>query len=210
MTYTPDMLKQIRLSLKKGNQRIAALSKKFGADSEVVKNQTGFLRYNKGSSQNFKKYAGTSESGNIKVDIPKVIAAIKSGKLNDSEISLLLTKMTGERFNKEGELIKKENYDGIDTVTSLKRKTEEAGLSESEWEDYTITKAEVVNSFQEEYSDYWENTTLYDRMELTPELYADGKRTWDEYNALIEKMHEINEQNRLLMQQSNAKLQEGE
>lgn len=185
MVYSKVLIEMIRSALKKGNQRIVEVGKEFGKTSETVKNETAFLE--KGLFNRYKSY---SSSGNIKINIPKVIKDIKSGYLKADEVNELLTKTTGESINFADQRLKKSPFGGISTKTKLKKKAEDIAPGE-DWKDVIESLSTISNDFQTEYELFRDEFILTERMDLVPLLFEEKVKSYSELDAMAKTMHDL-------------------
>ena len=143
----PILFTKTLFGLKKANQRIATLAKKYGTDSDVFKNEVAFLekeparRYFRDPSSKdpitgkldyFRTGAGpgggkkrgekkkkTAAKGNPKINIKAFNDDIRKGRLSRSEANQILLAAAGMKIDTTGEV--NQVGAGITTVSALKK-----------------------------------------------------------------------------------------
>ena len=158
-SYNQLQSTQITSAIKRANQRIAQLSKTYGSNSSVYKQEAG--KFLKGA---YKPFIGTSKSGNIKFDIRAINKLIRS-QGNSSQVQRMLAEITGIKFDSEGD-IKEIKGAGVPTVSELNKRTEKklerwgedpGDYSKKELQNITEQLAEFSENFQTAYNEYIAN-----------------------------------------------------
>ena len=148
MWYNNPLLKTVlSMLLKKTNQRIVQLAKTFGKNSEIYKQEIKILQT--GAAR---QYLSFSASGNIKIDIAKIMKIIYTGKIERSDLNRLLSEVAGVKVDANGEVQKIAN-EGIKTVTQIRKaarkRLEHMGEDPSEYSaDEVIQMYEDILGFQ--------------------------------------------------------------
>lgn len=157
--YNQLQTTQITSAIKRANQRIAQLSKTYGRNSSVYKQEAG--KFLKGA---YKPFVGTSKSGNIKFDIREINKLIRS-QGNSSQVQRMIAEIAGIKFDQEGD-IKEIKGAGIPTVSELTKRTEKklerwgedpGDYSKKELQNITEQLAEFSENFQTAYNEYIAN-----------------------------------------------------
>lgn len=197
--YNQLQTQQITSALKRANQRIAQLSKTYGRNSSIYKQEAG--KFLKGS---YKPYISTSASGNIKFDIRSINKLIRS-QGDTSQVQRMIAEMTGIKFDSEGNA-KQIKGGGVPTVSELTKRTEKklerwgedpGEYSKKELQAITETLAEFSENFQTAYNEYIANYGESEaRKDTTIQtLYGDfrNKRlTYREMEQIKKRMEEMN------------------
>lgn len=179
----------IRAALKRSNQRIAQIGNSVGKNSTIYNNQIApfvntqyeeYLRTTEGGKSLGRagKKGMVTKGGNIAFDIHKIMKAIESGKMDESEVNDFLLKATGNKINKDGDFvvgkvvkdeITGEEYNvsqgGISTMKEIK---EQAKKTIPNWKDYDSDELlqkyddiiEARDNFQVDYDAYMEEYGL--------------------------------------------------
>lgn len=198
--YNQLQTTQITNAIKRANQRIAQLSKTYGRDSSVYKQEAG--KFLKGA---YKPYMSTSSSGNIKFDIRAINKLVRS-QGDTSQVQRMLAEIGGIKFDSEGDL-KQVKGGGISTVSELTKRTEKklerwgedpGDYSKKDLQKLTETLAEFSENFQTAYNEYIANYGESEaRKDTTIQtLYGDfrNKRlTYRELEAIKQRMDAMNE-----------------
>lgn len=157
--YNQLQTTQITSAIKRANQRIAQLSKTYGRNSSVYKQEAG--KFLKGA---YKPFVGTSKSGNIKFDIREINKLIRS-QGNSSQVQRMIAEIAGIKFDQEGD-IKEIKGAGVPTVSELTKRTEKklerwgedpGDYSKKELQNITEQLAEFSENFQTAYNEYIAN-----------------------------------------------------
>lgn len=157
--YNQLQTTQITSAIKRANQRIAQLSKTYGRNSSVYKQEAG--KFLKGA---YKPFVGTSKSGNIKFDIREINKLIRS-QGNSSQVQRMIAEIAGIKFDQEGN-IKEIKGAGVSTVSELTKRTEKklerwgedpGDYSKKELQNITEQLAEFSENFQTAYNEYIAN-----------------------------------------------------
>lgn len=157
--YNQLQTTQITSAIKRANQRIAQLSKTYGQNSSVYKQEAG--KFLKGA---YKPFVGTSKSGNIKFDIREINKLIRS-QGNTSQVQRMIAEIAGIKFDQEGD-IKEIKGAGVPTVSELTKRTEKklerwgedpGDYSKKELQNITEQLAEFSENFQTAYNEYIAN-----------------------------------------------------
>ena len=197
--YNQLQTTQISNALKRANQRIAQISKTYGRNSSVYKQEAG--KFLKGAYQ---PYISTSKSGNIKFDIRSINKLIRS-QGDTSQVQRMLADIAGIKFDKEGD-IKEIKGAGVPTVSELTKRTEKklerwgedpGEYTKKELQKITETLAEFSENFQTAYNEY---ISKYGEAEARKDttiqtLYGDfrNKRlTYRELENIKARMEEMN------------------
>lgn len=197
--YNQLQTTQITSALKRANQRIAQISKTYGRNSSVYKQEAG--KFLKGAYQ---PYISTSKSGNIKFDIRSINKLIRS-QGDTSQVQRMLADIAGIKFDKEGD-IKEIKGGGVPTVSELTKRTEKklerwgedpGEYTKKELQKITETLAEFSENFQTAYNEY---ISKYGEAEARKDttiqtLYGDfrNKRlTYRELENIKARMEEMN------------------
>ena len=197
--YNQLQTTQITSALKRANQRIAQISKTYGRNSSVYKQEAG--KFLKGAYQ---PYISTSKSGNIKFDIRSINKLIRS-QGDTSQVQRMLADIAGIKFDKEGD-IKEIKGGGVPTVSELTKRTEKklerwgedpGEYTKKELHKITETLAEFSENFQTAYNEY---ISKYGEAEARKDttiqtLYGDfrNKRlTYRELENIKARMEEMN------------------
>ena len=197
--YNQLQTTQISNALKRANQRIAQISKTYGRNSSVYKQEAG--KFLKGS---YKPYISTSKSGNIKFDIREINKLIRS-QGDTSQVQRMLADIAGIKFDKEGD-IKEIKGGGVPAVSELTKRTEKklerwgedpGEYTKKELQKITETLAEFSENFQTAYNEY---ISKYGEAEARKDttiqtLYGDfrNKRlTYQKLENIKARMEEMN------------------
>lgn len=117
MWYNNPILRAVlQSSLKRSNQRIVQLAKKFGTNSPIYKYET-----DKFFSPNYKNFMSVSSSGNLKFDVRKLNKYILSGQADRSVVNQLLSQAAGIRINEDGSVTQLAN-EGVKTITQIRNR----------------------------------------------------------------------------------------
>ena len=175
-----ELFARTQQGLKRANQRIATLARKYGTDSDVFKNEVAFLekeplrKYFRDEDGNFftsgagpgggrtrgQKKTKSSAQGNPKINIRAFNEDIRKGNLSRTEANLLLLQAAGMRIESDGDVV--QAGVGITTVKALKNQArarlesygEDPGkIMEADIEREIKREAEIKNSFDTEYDD---------------------------------------------------------
>lgn len=197
--YNQLQTTQITSAIKRANQRIAQLSKTYGRNSSVYKQEAG--KFLKGA---YKPFVGTSKSGNIKFDIREINKLIRS-QGNSSQVQRMIAEIAGIKFDQEGD-IKEIKGAGVPTVSELTKRTEKklerwgedpGDYSKKELQNITEQLAEFSENFQTAYNEYIANFGESEaRKDTTIQtLYGEfrNKRlTYRELEQIKKRMEEAN------------------
>lgn len=186
----------VQSGLKRANQRIVQLTKSFGSNSSIYKQNVG--KFFKGP---YSKYLSTSKSGNVKFNVRAVNQAIRTGSVTRSEINRFLSEAAGIMIQEDGS-IKEVKGGGIDTKSEIIRRTEKklekwgedpSDYSKKQLENIAETLAEFSENFQTAYTEfiarYGEETARTD--ETIQQLYGDyrqHKLTYRDLQNIKDKM----------------------
>ena len=104
--------------------------------------------------------AKATTGGNVKFDIKKILSAIESGEMSESEANDFLVKSTGYKITSDGELIKADSG-GIETITNIRKKAKETIKNYEDYDpDELLDKydeiVEAREDFQFDYDAYME------------------------------------------------------
>ena len=151
--YNQLQIAQVTSALKRANQRIAQLSKTYGRNSSVYKQEAG--KYLKGA---YKDYVSFSKSGNVKFDIRSINKLLRSDAA-PGKVERIIAEFAGIKFDEEGN-VRQIKGGGVPTLTELEHRTkkklekwgEDPGdYNKQELQSITEKLAEFSENFQTSY-----------------------------------------------------------
>lgn len=170
-------VKELQKSIKKANQRIVEIGKKYGTNSSVYKGVT-----NQWLSGSYKDMVHISKSGNVAISY-KAAKKVLSGTTMQDDYN---------RFIFKGLLTK------VPTTTQLeKRVFKEMGLDYSDYKKSLSKKQlqekveefyEISNELNDLLSRFYELYTTGDRMIICPDLFTSGKKTYSQLSKIVNKI----------------------
>ena len=216
--YNQLQTQQISAAIKRANQRINQLSKTYGKNSSVYKQEVG--KFLKGSYKPFVSMtSGQARGRNVakakagKYQAPESHLAFNTKEImklvrsqgDTSQVQRMLADIAGIKFDKEGD-IKEIKGAGVPTVSELTKRTEKklerwgedpGEYTKKELQKITETLAEFSENFQTAYNEY---ISKYGEAEARKDttiqtLYGDfrNKRlTYRELENIKARMEEMN------------------
>ena len=196
----------ISSALKRSNQRIVQLSKKFDPGfasryslDKTAEVESALVSHQLAPFQNssYDKYLKTSKSGYTTFDIRKILKDIEKETLDPSEANDFLVKAAGVRFSPEGDATYTDEG-GISTLGEVKKEAKDIVSTYDSDEDLLRKYEEIIDmrdNFQFDYKEYSDSVTN-EQMENDPiisKLYNGGlnydelKQVHDEIRRQIKK-----------------------
>ena len=194
--YKNPLLKtSLQMILKKSNQRMIQIAAQYGSGSFTFKQFSSMLE--KGPLQDYVKQREHVtqrgvDLGTIKVlDIRKLFKAVETGKIDRTQLNEIVTKFSGIRIDRTGNIEEAKTSIGIPTIKQIRRNTqrilEQQGvdwreLSNWELDERTEFYYDFNTNFQTSYDEAVKavgKKIIHDN-KVTGKLWDSGKKGYDQ------------------------------